>query len=159
MSINQILRLHVRSLIRLGRVLAAKLDHTVVRAESKTAALHIHPLTELVIIVQTILAELQLDTRGCVLDVQALVDIAGLVLGNNLTADDDVLFNGKRRTFSVHLLELQNRSIRSHRDRLVNVSLAIISSENRLPLVAGCEQCQRGECCADYVKYLVHARI
>ena len=97
MSVNQKLRLDIRSLIFLGRVRITDLNHTVaartfaIHAHRQVIAFYIYHLPRLVIVVETVLAHLYLHSACLVLDIETLVEIAGLVSSGHATPYDDFL--------------------------------------------------------------------
>ena len=105
MAVDDGLGIDVRRLVfvRSGIVgLQSELRHAVVGAHAEVSAFYINPLSQLVVAVERRLAEFEVDASGFVLDVNLTVEIAGLVVGNDLSLDPDIVEN--RMSGSLFLL-------------------------------------------------------
>ena len=65
--------LQVCGLVLARRVFVAYIDHAVVVAHSKTCAVDVEPLAELVLVIEAVLSDLDLNTGSFILDIKALI--------------------------------------------------------------------------------------
>ena len=142
MTVDEQGGLQIRSLVFPGRVLEANLHHTVavvalvaVHPQREVAAVHIDSLSLLVVVVEAVLADLDLDAAGLVLDVETLVEVARTVSGADYAGDDYVLVHHPRRTGLVLVRELRNRMRGRHLDRLHLVGIVVSARNYRLKLL------------------------
>ena len=143
--VNDICMFQISRLILAGRVLIADVDHAVVVSYSQSRAVYIEPLAELVLVVETVLSDLDLDSGCLILDVKALVEVAHLIRSGHLTLDHAVLLHLVRLVAVglVHILHLGNRCELAE----VRVSIyllvcwvLILAGEDGLELLASCEE-------------------
>ena len=139
----------IRSLIISGRVFIAELHHSAsaivaalvpVHSESKSLAFHIYGLTRLIVIVQSCLSYLYLDSSGLVLDVEAPVEISGTVRRRDLAGNHNVILYDLRLTELIHSHKLGYRMGRRHLDFLIFARLRIFSRKDRSELIAGSDR-------------------
>ena len=104
------LYVNISRLIFPGRVIGSDLEHPSVIADNKALALDINQLAYLIIIVQSGIADLNLDRSGVILNIKGAVDIARSVGRYDLSLDDDVLLDMDRLTL-VHGLQCGDRSV------------------------------------------------
>ena len=140
MGVDQVAVVQVGCLVFPGLVFHAQLGHPVVLADRETAAPDIDCLAQFVVTVQGGQADLDADDARLVLDVQFAVDIAGMVVGDDLALDHHVVvLDLEDAVLGIEGLEFGNRGGRRQFGRLIHVHIPVLQGEHRLPLLAGSE--------------------
>ena len=150
MRIDQQRGLEIRSLVFSARIRGTDLDHALatvvaglesVHTQAEFVALDIEGLAGTVEVVQAVAADLDLDAAGLVLDIEGLVEVAGLVVRGDLAGDDQAL-RDLQRSAVIHLAELRDGVRRGHRDHRLGSGCIVLERHDRFPFLAGSEQQQ-----------------
>ena len=105
--INDIGMLKITCLILISRILITEVNHSIIISNSKICTVNIKPLTELILIIEAVLTDLNLDTCSLVLNIKALVEVTHLIRCSNLTLNYTTACNLDRFTF-VHSLKVSD---------------------------------------------------
>ena len=107
-----------------------------IHSEGQAVALDIDSLARLVVVVETVLSDLDLHSAGLVLDVEALVEVARLVCGRYYSLDYDLLIDGPRLACHIHVRQLCYGVGRLKLHLVVSGRIIIVSGEYGLEFLA-----------------------
>ena len=79
MLVNNGRMLEICCLVFSCLVLVSDLEHTFIASYSKVCTVDIYPLAHLIVVIETALTNLDLNTTGLILDIETLVDVSCLI--------------------------------------------------------------------------------